>query len=30
MMPEGMIEQMTFAELRDLVRYLASKEPLPK
>jgi putative membrane-bound dehydrogenase-like protein len=32
MMPEGQIEQMTLVELRDLVRYLGSKEqvPLPK
>jgi putative heme-binding domain-containing protein len=32
MMPEGQIEQLSFAELRDLVGYLASKEqvPLPK
>jgi putative heme-binding domain-containing protein len=26
MMPEGMIEQMSFTQLRDLVRYLASKQ----
>ncbi len=32
MMPEGQIEQMTFVELRDLVKYLAMKDqvPLPK
>jgi putative heme-binding domain-containing protein len=32
MMPEGQLEQMTFVELRDLVRYLGSKEQvaLPK
>jgi putative membrane-bound dehydrogenase-like protein len=32
MMPEGQIDQMTLVELRDLVRYLGSKEqvPLPK
>jgi putative heme-binding domain-containing protein len=29
MMPEGQIEQLTFAELRDLVAYLASKEQVP-
>jgi putative heme-binding domain-containing protein len=29
MMPEGQIEQMTFPELRDLVRYLATKEQVP-
>ncbi len=28
MMPEGMIEQMTFLELRNLVRYLAGNERL--
>ena len=29
MMPEGQVEQMTFTELRDLVRYLATKEQVP-
>jgi len=29
MMPEGQLEQLTFAELRDLVAYLASKEQVP-
>ncbi|MBI3407558.1 MAG: c-type cytochrome [Planctomycetes bacterium] len=27
MMPEGLVERMSFEELRDLVRYLATKEP---
>jgi putative membrane-bound dehydrogenase-like protein len=29
MMPEGQLEQMTFSELCDLVRYLGSKEQVP-
>ena len=29
MMPEGLAEKMTFAELRDLVAYLRAKDQVP-